>query len=254
MAAHLTVAAPVIDSVTIRCDQQLCDAKREYCDPLIMICTPCEQPCSRTTVSDRKLCKRQCRGYKKLGVRSTTFTSTATTTTTEAAAVAASATTKHASVLYDKEKPYATVSVSVVVVAVVVLPLALLVVFVVPKFKQRNATSSRRDVPDQTPMNRVFEEETEDVLDQTPMNRVFTEETEDVPEETPLNRVFEEETSPGATSDFTHIIDSGRSNKKQRTNAPYNTIHGDADVDQGNDRCVAAADDEVTPARTTPAN
>ncbi|KAI0236979.1 hypothetical protein LSAT2_012507, partial [Lamellibrachia satsuma] len=60
----------------VRCGQQLCDAKTEYCDPLIEICTPCELPCSRTTVSDSNLCKRFCPEYNKRHSRSTTTTVT----------------------------------------------------------------------------------------------------------------------------------------------------------------------------------
>ncbi|KAI0236956.1 hypothetical protein LSAT2_012515 [Lamellibrachia satsuma] len=54
------------------CGQQLCDAKTEYCDPLTEICTHCELPCSRTTVSDSNLCRRVCPEYKKKHSLSTT--------------------------------------------------------------------------------------------------------------------------------------------------------------------------------------
>ena len=89
-----------------------------------------------------------------------------------------------------------------------------LIVFLVTKFKQRNATS-----------------DTKDVTEEKPLNRIFKEETNDVPEETPLNRVFKEETSPGANSDFTRAVKSDMSSKKR-----------------------ADANDDVSPARTTLAN
>ena len=62
VSTNLTAAASVIDRDTVKCDQELCDAKTEYCDPLIDVCTSCELPCSRTTVSDTNLCKTLCAG------------------------------------------------------------------------------------------------------------------------------------------------------------------------------------------------
>ena len=62
VSTNLTAAASVINRDTVRCDQELCDAKIEYCDPLIDVCSSCELPCSRTTVSDTNLCKTFCAG------------------------------------------------------------------------------------------------------------------------------------------------------------------------------------------------
>ncbi|KAI0236951.1 hypothetical protein LSAT2_012510 [Lamellibrachia satsuma] len=68
ISTNLTAAASVIDRDTVKCDQELCDAKTEYCDTLIDVCTSCELPCSRTTVSDTNLCKTLCAGVVYVGL------------------------------------------------------------------------------------------------------------------------------------------------------------------------------------------